>query len=143
MSGNFSSCKVDKLQDRDTSELIDGVRFQEWEGLGKYESWCAGECNNATPSAFARGCLRSCLKFWGSLGVLSSVHSVLVPLSETLSPVSFDNHKSALTHADFVSEAIADLVGKGSVAKVDRSAVHICSPLRVVEQLTKLHLIPQ
>ena len=41
------------------------------------------------------------------------------------------NHKSAFEHADFVTEAIQELVESGCTARVS-SCPTVCSPLQVV-----------
>ena len=94
------------------------------------------------------GRLRERIDLWRSIGTSSFVLSVIrqgyfLPFT-SIPPVSFaSNHastKKKKKHASFVSHAIKELLDCGSITRVMREAVHICSPLGVVEQ-SKLRLI--
>ena len=112
-------------------------------------SFLSNEFNSRTcmsdPSELC-GRLRRNISFWDSIGVSSFARSVILngyylPLSSLPPTTSFRNHSSAVKHAEFVCNAIEDLIAKGSVSRVDASFVHLCSPLGVVAQPNKLRLI--
>ena len=55
--------------------------------------------------------------------------------------VRFQNNKSALSAAEFVTKEIKDLLKSGCIKEIDESEAHVISPLSVVHKSTKPRLI--
>jgi len=53
----------------------------------------------------------------------------------------FPNHASARKHAAYITSNILDLLQQGCVNEVDKSFIHVCSPIGVVEQKGKERMI--
>ena len=53
----------------------------------------------------------------------------------------FQNNKSALSAAEFVTNEIKDLLKSGCIKEIDESEAHVISPLSVVHKATKPRLI--
>lgn len=69
-------------------------------------------------------------------------HGYFLPFHSMPPPTVFGNHRSALNHADFVEQAITDLLSVGSVQEVRSSDLTLISPLGVVpKKNSKLRLI--
>jgi hypothetical protein len=71
------------------------------------------EQNNAL--SIVKGCLKAHLQFWKDicslLWILDTIRlGYVIPFSHLPSSVHLSNNKSALTNANFVSEAISDLL---------------------------------
>ena len=76
-----------------------------------------GDCD-----ILVRGRLKNCISFWRNIGASDFVLNTIqvgykIPFMSTPEPAFMKNNRSALLHADFVSEAINDLVRRGLVAK--------------------------
>ena len=55
--------------------------------------------------------------------------------------VRFQNNKSALSSAEFVTKEIKDLLKLGCIKEIEESKGHVISPLSVVHKSTKPILI--
>ena len=64
-----------------------------------------------------------------------------VPFVKQPPRVRFQNNKSALFSAGFVTNEIKDLLKSGCIKEIDKSEAHVISPLSVVHKSTKPRLI--
>ena len=92
------------------------------------------------------GSLAKCVRFWQSIGACKFVLKVIedgyvLPLTSLPCVKVMKNHDSTSRHADFVSEAIEDLISRGCVRPALATEVTVCSPLGVVDNGKKLRLI--
>ena len=88
------------------------------------------ELSTSSPSVNVKGNLRRNFDFWKRIGTPSFVLNViergyLLPFVSFPEPAVFKNNRSSLLHADFVEDAIRDLVESGRV-------LHTEVPPRVV-----------
>ena len=85
-----------------------------------------------------KGKLKEHVQFWKEeLKAPDSVLSVIeegyvLPLKSSPPPSIQKNHSSAVFHADFVSDTIAELAASGCVRTV-KTVPQVCSPLSVVQ----------
>ena len=80
--------------------------------------------------------------FWESIGASNWILKILregYVLSFVKQPpkVQFQNNKSALSSAEFVTNEIKDLLKSGCIKEIDESEAHVISPLSVVHKSTK------
>lgn len=92
-----------------------------------------------------RGRLKEHVDFWRSIGASQFVIKIITEgyyLPFVSQPPIYHacNHRSALSHAEFVSAAVKDLMACGSAIRMNKEDLVMCSPLGVVEG-RKLRLI--
>ena len=92
------------------------------------------ELSTSSPGVNVKGNLRKNFDFWKRIGTPSFVLNViergyLLPFVSFPEPTVFKNNRSSLSHADFVEDAIRDLVESGRV-------LHTEVPPRVVNPLS-------
>ena len=86
------------------------------------------------------------IDFWENIGASNWVLKILkegYALLFVKQPpkVRFQNNKSALSAAEFVTKEIKDLLKSGCIKEIDESEAHVISPLSVVHKSTKPRLI--
>ena len=96
------------------------------------------ELSTSSPSVNVKGNLRRNFDFWKRIETLSFILNIiergyLLPFVSFPEPAVFKNNRSSLSHADFVEDAIRDLVasGRGNDTKVPPRVVN---PLSVSVQ---------
>ena len=92
------------------------------------------ELSTSPPCVNVKGNLRRNLEFWKRIGTSSFILNViergyLLPFVSFPEPAVFKNNRSSLSHAEFVEEAIQDLVESGRVVETN-------VPPRVVNPLS-------
>ena len=92
------------------------------------------ELSTSSPSVNVKGNLRRHFDFWKRIGTPSFILNViergyLLPFSSFPEPAVFKNNRSSLARADFVEDAIRELVESGP-------ALHTKVPPRVVNPLS-------
>ena len=104
---------------------------------GELEPSVEFESGNSTDRISVQGRLKSHAKFWlDELDPSSFVKEIVsqgyrIPFIRLPDPVCYRNHRSAIEHADFVQEAIQELVDLACVTQCPKCPV-VCSPLSVV-----------
>ena len=93
------------------------------------------ELCNRSPSAKVEGNLRRNLAFWKRIGAPRFILNViergyLLPFLNLPEPAAFANNRSSLIHADFVEEAIRELVDSGRVVETTLPPL-VVNPLSV------------
>ena len=94
------------------------------------------------------------IDFWESIGASNWIFKILrdclkilniqfdaLPFVKQPPKVQFQNNKSALSSAKFVTSEIKDLLNSGCIKEIDESEAHVISPLSVVHKSTKPRLI--
>ena len=86
------------------------------------------------------------IDFWESIGASKWILKILregyvLPFVKQSPKVRFQNNKSALSSAEFVTNEIKDLLKSGCIKEIDESEAHVISPLSVVHKSTKPRLI--
>ena len=84
--------------------------------------------------------------FWEGIGANSFVSRILkegyaLPFVEEPQPSEFKNHGSKSMYSKSVSDEVKELEATGRIREVTREEVHTVSPLAVVDNGSKLHLI--
>lgn len=106
----------------------------------EYEEKCG------VPGIKVRGRLKECFLFWSAIGapefILNTIKiGYVLPFIQRPPSMFSKNNKSALTHSDFVSEAISELVNLGTVEICDFKPT-VVNPLTVsVQSNSKKRLI--
>ena len=99
------------------------------------------ELSTSSPSVNVRGNLRRKLDFW-KLYPQHYRRGYLLPFVSFPEPAVFKNNRSSLSHAQFVEEAIRDLVESGCIAQT-KIPPRVVNPLSVPMQANgKKRLIP-
>ena len=86
-----------------------------------------------------KSCLKRTIKFWSeTLKANKAIVNVLtegykLTLYTVPKPAHFNNNKSAITHSDFVSEEIQDLLKTNRITEVNELP-HVINPLSVTLQ---------
>ena len=105
--------------------------------LGEFEPNAKFDSKSAVGQISVQGRLRTHSKFWlEELEPSSFVKEIItqgyrIPFIRLPDPVFYRNHRSALEHADFVEEAIKELVALFCVVQCSQCPA-VCSPLSVV-----------
>ena len=86
------------------------------------------------------------IDFWESIGASNWILKILregyaLPFVKQPPKVRFQNNKSALSSAEFVTSEIKGLLNSGCIKEIDESEAHVISPLSVVHKSTKPRLI--
>ena len=104
---------------------------------GELEPSVEFESGNSMDRISVQGRLKSHAKFWlDELDPSSFVKEIVsqgyrIPFIRLPDPVCYRNHRSAIEHADFVQEAIWELVDLACMIQCPKCPV-VCSPLSVV-----------
>ena len=96
------------------------------------------QLSTSSPSVNVKGNLRRNFDFWKRIGAPSFILNViergyLLPFVSFPEPAVFKNNRSSLSHAEFVEEAIRDLVESGRVLQTKVSPL-VVNPLSVSVQ---------
>ena len=86
------------------------------------------------------------IDFWESIGASNWILKILresyaLPFVKQPPKMLFQNNKSALSSAEFVTNEIKDLLKSSCIKEIDESEAHVISPLSVVHKSTKPRLI--
>ena len=96
------------------------------------------ELSTSSPSVNVRGNLRKNFEFWERIGTPSFILNVIergifVTIRQFPEPAVFKNNRSSLPHAEFLEEAIRDLVESGRVVQT-KVPPRVVNPLSVSVQ---------
>ena len=117
-------------------DMPDQIQIYLNDGAEVERAWEIEEAQHVQPIR-VKGRLRDCLYFWEEVLQAPTLITDCIqsgyklPLLFEPPPYQRANQQTALDHKEFVSGAIAELLGGGCVQRVD-SIPYICSPLSVV-----------
>ena len=136
----------DKVLKEDVVLDEDIEQVRHWELINDLQHMNAHEYESPSLT-HVKGRLKSHTQFWIDIQTPDFILDCIrdgykIPFFSTLEPTTFKNNRSAQAHAEFVADAITELISSGRIHQTCKEQLLVISPLSVsVQQTGKKRLI--
>ena len=136
----------DKVLKEDVVLDEDIEQVQHWELINDLQHMNAHEYESPSLTQ-VKGRLKSHIQFWIDIQTPDFILDCIrdgykIPFFSTPEPATFKNNRSAQAHAEFVADAITELISSGRIHQTCKEQLLVISPLSVsVQQTGKKRLI--